>query len=75
MALVPVQDLLGLGSEARMNTPSLAAGNWAWRVTTGQLTGELAHWLGDLAYVYGRTPEAAVPTTPHSDEEIVIHEV
>lgn len=75
IALVPVQDLLGLGSEARMNTPSLAAGNWAWRLLPGQLTGELAHWLGDLAYVYGRTPEAATPKLPHSDEEIVIHEV
>ncbi|MEB3284576.1 MAG: 4-alpha-glucanotransferase [Candidatus Sericytochromatia bacterium] len=74
IALIPVQDLLGLGSEARMNTPSLASGNWTWRLAPGQLGGELAHWLGDLTYVFGRTPEAEVLEVPHSDEEIVIHE-
>jgi 4-alpha-glucanotransferase len=44
-AIVPVQDLLGLGSEARMNTPSVAEGNWEFRLEPGALTPELAERL------------------------------
>lgn len=36
-AFAPAQDLLGLGSEARLNTPGVAQGNWAWRMTRGQM--------------------------------------
>jgi 4-alpha-glucanotransferase len=36
-AFAPAQDLLGLGSEARLNTPGVAQGNWTWRMTAGQL--------------------------------------
>ena len=42
MAVVPAQDLLELGSEARMNTPAVAAGNWSWRAPEGSWTPELA---------------------------------
>jgi 4-alpha-glucanotransferase len=42
LSIVPAQDVLGLGSAARMNTPGRAAGNWRWRLRRGQLTGELA---------------------------------
>ena len=42
LAIVPVQDVLGLGSEARLNTPGRPDGNWTWRLRRGQLTGELA---------------------------------
>ncbi len=42
LAIVPAQDLLGLGSEARLNTPGRETGNWKWRLRRGQLTGELA---------------------------------
>jgi 4-alpha-glucanotransferase len=45
LAIVPLQDVLGLGSEARMNIPGRATGNWSWRVRRGQLTGELADRL------------------------------
>jgi 4-alpha-glucanotransferase len=38
LAMIPVQDVLGLGSEGRMNTPGRARGNWAWRLGRGQLT-------------------------------------
>jgi 4-alpha-glucanotransferase len=41
-AIVPVQDLLGLGNEARMNLPGEAYGNWLWRVRASDLTDELA---------------------------------
>jgi 4-alpha-glucanotransferase len=42
IAIVPVQDLLELGSEARMNTPAVPQGNWSWRVPEGSWTAELA---------------------------------
>ncbi len=42
IAIVPAQDLLELGSEARMNTPAVAQGNWSWRVPEGSWTAELA---------------------------------
>jgi 4-alpha-glucanotransferase len=42
LSIVPAQDVLGLGSAARMNTPGRASGNWRWRLRRGQLTDELA---------------------------------
>ena len=42
LSIVPAQDVLGLGSAARMNTPGRAEGNWRWRLRRGQLTDELA---------------------------------
>ena len=56
-AIVPVQDVLGLGSEARMNVPGRASGNWRWRMREGALTAEHAARLRDLADLYGRLPE------------------
>jgi 4-alpha-glucanotransferase len=53
-ALFPVQDLLGLGSEARMNRPSVASGNWRWRLPEAELTPALAARLRDLTELYGR---------------------
>ncbi len=41
IAIAPLQDYLGLGSEARINTPGIAGGNWRWRVLDSQLTAEL----------------------------------
>jgi 4-alpha-glucanotransferase len=48
----PMQDVLGLGSEARMNTPSVASGNWRWRMTRAQWEG--APGLREMAELYGR---------------------
>ncbi len=45
LAMTPAQDVLGLGSEARMNTPGRIEGNWAWRLEPGQLTRGLADRL------------------------------
>jgi len=53
-AIVPLQDVLGLGSEARMNTPGLSEGNWLWRVKASALTPELAQTLRAFTEVYGR---------------------
>jgi 4-alpha-glucanotransferase len=54
LAVVPAQDLLELGSEARMNTPAVPAGNWSWRVPEGSWTGEMAARLAALAEVTDR---------------------
>jgi 4-alpha-glucanotransferase len=54
LAVVPLQDVLGLGSEARMNTPGTVEGNWAWRVREGALTPELAARLRALTAETGR---------------------
>jgi len=48
LAIAPVQDLLGLGARARMNTPGRADGNWGWRLRRGQLTPRLARELAAL---------------------------
>ena len=53
-AIVPAQDLLELGTEARMNFPGMAKGNWGWRLKDGALTQELAQRLRSLTMEYGR---------------------
>ena len=57
-AVVPMQDVLGLGSEARMNTPSEPEGNWEWRMVEGALTNERAERLRKLVEE-SRRPAAA----------------
>jgi 4-alpha-glucanotransferase len=54
LALIPAQDVLGLGAEARMNTPGRAEGNWGWRLRRGQLTDELAARLREETARAGR---------------------
>ncbi|MEA5553525.1 4-alpha-glucanotransferase [Anabaena cylindrica UHCC 0172] len=55
-AIIPLQDVLGLGNEARMNYPSTAEGNWGWRYRAGVLNGELCDRLQNLTKLYGRAP-------------------
>ena len=54
IAIVPAQDLLELGSEARMNTPAIATGNWSWRAPEKYWTEDLADRLAALAEVTDR---------------------
>jgi 4-alpha-glucanotransferase len=54
LAVVPAQDLLGLGAQARMNKPSTTRGNWEWRILPGQLDEALARRLAEITRVYGR---------------------
>ncbi len=56
LSIIPLQDALGLGSEARMNSPSLHGGNWKWRFDAGQLTKELSAKLAHLAELTDRLP-------------------
>ena len=53
-AMIPLQDVLGLGSQARMNLPGTASGNWRWRCAPGALTEELAARLRELNSMYDR---------------------
>jgi 4-alpha-glucanotransferase len=55
LAIVPAQDVLGLGSDARMNRPGEAAGNWSWQLERGALTPALARRLRGLAEQHGRS--------------------
>ncbi len=57
-AIIPLQDILGLGNEARMNFPSVAEGNWGWRYQTAALTQELSSRLKTLTRLNGRAPKA-----------------
>ncbi len=57
LAIVPVQDIMSLGSEARLNTPGAASGNWQWRITSSQLKAlqlESAGYLQDLNTLHAR---------------------
>ena len=58
LALIPVQDVLDLGSDARMNTPGTAHGNWRWRLTRGQLTDAHAARLRESTLRNARGPVA-----------------
>ena len=57
-AIIPAQDLLGLGCEARMNQPGTASGNWRWQLRPGQLTADIAKLLAKLTETYERTLRA-----------------
>lgn len=53
-AIFPMQDILGLGEEARMNRPATASGNWQWRLLPGQITPQIANKLLEMTETYGR---------------------
>lgn len=65
VAIAPLQDVLRLGSEARMNRPGSAIGNWSWRFTGDQLSDGLADGLRHFVEMYGRSRR--VPVTPVPD--------
>jgi 4-alpha-glucanotransferase len=54
MVIVPMQDILGLGEEARMNRPATTEGNWQWRLLPEQLKPSVAKRLLDMTELYGR---------------------
>jgi len=57
MAIVPMQDLLGLDSKARINIPSTTGGNWQWRATPEQIDNKLAKKLHKCMQMYARLRE------------------
>ena len=54
VAIAPLQDVLGLGSDARMNLPGTPTGNWGWRLKPGMLKNALLDRLGEMTETYGR---------------------
>jgi 4-alpha-glucanotransferase len=66
LSVIPLQDVLGLGSEARMNTPSLDGGNWRWRFDRNQLKEKVAAKLAELVELSDRVPEKC--TAPACEE-------
>lgn len=57
-AIIPMQDYLGLGTEARINTPSTLGYNWKWRMLPGQVPEDLAKRIAHLCRLYGRNGDA-----------------
>jgi 4-alpha-glucanotransferase len=65
--LMPLQDVLGVGAEGRMNTPGRASGNWSWRFTPGALEGKSRRRVAALTRMYGRWPEPAAAPQPDAE--------
>jgi 4-alpha-glucanotransferase len=64
LCVVPLQDLLGLGSDARMNTPSRDGGNWRWRLQARALHSGIAEKLAQLAELTDRLPKPGPALSP-----------
>jgi 4-alpha-glucanotransferase len=62
-AIIPLQDALGLGNEARMNNPGTGSGNWEWRLPQRALSRELERTLRAFSSTYGRFLETPPPLT------------
>lgn len=67
IAIVPLQDVLGLGQEARMNTPATTQGNWRWRLDPSLLTQKHLEVLRELTQIYGRAPKSNEARVPPGD--------
>ena len=63
-AIIPMQDILGLGNEARMNLPGRESGNWSFRFSWDQLKPGMTERLKLMAELYGRSPKAPSPQRP-----------
>jgi 4-alpha-glucanotransferase len=61
LAIAPLQDVLNLGREARMNRPGSTEGNWRWRYTEDTLSGSALQRLRDLTLRSGRSLSLAAP--------------
>ncbi len=70
LALAPLQDLLNLGSEARMNVPGVANGHWRWRCTEEMLSMPAFQWLRDLTQSTNRSSRHE--STPFSQQPIEV---
>jgi len=71
LAIVPIQDFLVKGNEARMNCPASLGTNWQWRVIPHFLSAQLANSIFEMTKLYGRLP---APVEPEDEEEAEIEE-
>jgi 4-alpha-glucanotransferase len=69
LSVFPLQDVLDLGSEARMNVPGKPSGNWEWRLHPDQLQDSHAAKLAELAGIYGRAPEKGKAGETQTEEQ------
>ena len=68
--ILPLQDLLGLDSRARMNTPGVPEGNWEWRASAEQFDHAVAARLRRLTESYDRLPPAETRARPRSAKPV-----
>lgn len=68
LALIPLQDVLGLGADARMNLPASTNGNWNWRYRPGDLSAERLARLAELSTIYGRNLPAKAEAEAQSED-------
>jgi 4-alpha-glucanotransferase len=68
-AIIPFQDALNLGSNARMNTPSTLGGNWVWRYRPDALSWWVANRLAEMVNLYGRDPQIWKIEAPEETEK------
>ena len=69
LAVIPIQDYLCLGNEARMNAPSTLGDNWKWRLTRGQISDMTLYNMKELTRIYGRLCKEPEVEEPEEDEE------
>ena len=69
VAIFPLQDVLGLGSDARMNIPARESGNWSWRYRRDQLSSRVRSRLKELTETYGRDPRRSSKVKPTEEGE------
>ncbi len=68
LAVIPVQDYLGLGSEARINEPSTLGKNWRWRMKSEDLTEEILERCKKMSRWYGRAGQTEKASSGHTDQ-------
>jgi 4-alpha-glucanotransferase len=66
ISIIPLQDVLGLGKEARMNFPGIAEGNWEWRFPSGALTDSIQYQLKDITEIFARLHSVVVESESSS---------
>lgn len=64
LAIAPLQDLLNLGAESRMNVPGRAGGNWGWRCTEDKMSAPAFQWLQKLTETAKRSDHSGLPVQP-----------
>ncbi|HWZ32125.1 MAG TPA: 4-alpha-glucanotransferase [Bryobacteraceae bacterium] len=76
LAIAPLQDLLNLGAEARMNVPGSTDGNWRWRCAEPTLSGSRLEWLHDLTRAATRSSDLrTAPAYPVDNQPILVNEL
>ena len=73
LAIIPIQDYLCLGNEARMNAPATIGDNWKWRMTEGQLSEITLYNMREVTRIYGRLAKA--PVEKESEKEVITEKV